>query len=174
MRITGGMLEKAKKVLMAHKLLNGSLTSLQSKNLKRGLGRRRRVNHRKRRVHYRKLGYGKMRKHKVHHIRKRIGGTSVSKFLQKAKTFLKKHQVLSRIGEFALPFVPGPYVPLAQTAVNVVKQSGYGRRKRTHHMRGMGSRHMGGMRRKHIGGVGVLPPAVFNVATSNIGLPKFN
>jgi hypothetical protein len=163
--MTGSMLEKAKKVLMAHKLLNGSLTSLQSKNLKRGLGRRR---HRRR--HSRKMGCGKMRKHKIHHRRKRrMGGTKVSKFLQNANTFLKKHQVLSRIGEFAIPFVPGPYTPLAQTAVGAIRKAGYGARR--HRMRGF-SRMMG-MGRRHRGGMGVLPPAVFNTSTSNIGIPKF-
>jgi hypothetical protein len=160
MRMTGGMLEKAKKVLMAHKLLNGSLTSLQSKNLKRGLGRRR---HRIRQSR-------KMRKHKVHHRRKRrMGGARVSKFLQNANTFLKKHQVLSRVGEYAIPFVPGPYVPLAQTAVGAIRKAGYG--ARSHKMRGF-SRMMG-MGRRHRGGMGVLPPAVFNTSTSNIGIPKF-
>jgi hypothetical protein len=158
MRMTGSMLEKAKKVLMAHKLLNGSLTSLQSKNLKRGLGRRR-----YRRRQSRKMGYAKMRKHKVHHRRKRrMGGARVSKFLQNANTFLKKHQVLSRVGEFAIPFVPGPYVPLAQTAVGAIRKAGYGAR-----------RHRMGMGRRHRGGMGVLPPAVFNTSTSNIGIPKF-
>ena len=153
MRMTGSMLEKAKKVLMAHKLLNGSLTSLQSKNLKRGLGRRR---HRRRQSR-------KMRKHNVHHRRKRrMGGARVSKFLQNANTFLKKHQVLSRVGEFAIPFVPGPYVPLAQTAVGAIRKAGYGAR-----------RHRMGMGRRHRGGMGVLPPAVFNTSTSNIGIPKF-
>ena len=147
MKMTGGMLEKAKKVLMAHKLLNGSLTSLQSKNLKRGLGRRR---HRRRKS-------------------RRMGGARVSKFLQKANSFLKKHQVLSRVGEFAIPFVPGPYVPLAQTAVGAIRKAGYGVRR--HRMRGC-SRMMG-MRRRHCGGMGVLPPAVFNTSTSNIGIPKF-
>jgi len=166
MRMTGSMLEKAKKVLMAHKLLNGSLTSLQSKNLKRGLGRRR---HRRRQS--RKMGCAKMRKHKVHHRRKRrMGGARVSKFLQNAKTFLKKHQVLSRVGEFAIPFVPGPYTPLAQTAVGAIRKAGYGAR-RVHRMRGC-SRMMG-MGRRHRGGMGVLPPAVFNTSTSNIGIPKF-
>ena len=154
--MSSAMLQKIKSLLTKHKLLNGSLNVLQSKNLKRGLGRKRTV---------RRMGCGKMRNHRVH--RRRMGGTSASKFLQNAKTFLKKHQVLSRVGEFAIPFVPGPYVPLAQTAVGAIKRAGYGRRK---HMRG--GMHMS-MGRRHMGGVGVLPPAVFNTATSNVGIPKF-
>ena len=143
------MLKKIKSLLTKHKLLNGSLNVLQSKNLKRGLGRKRTV---------RRIG-------RVH--RRRMGGVNASKFLQNAKTFLKKHQVLSRVGQFAIPYVPGPYVPLAQTAVGAIKRAGYGGKR---HMRGGMYMSMG---RRHMGGVGVLPPAVFNTATSNVGIPKF-
>ena len=142
--MSSAMLQKMKSVMTKHKLLNGALNALQSRNLKRGLGRRRRV----------------------HHRRRRMGGTTPAKFLQKAKTFLKKHQVLSRVGQFSLPYVPGPYTPLAQVAVNAVKKAGYGARR----MRG--GMH-GGMRRRYIGSAGVLPPAVFNLATSSVGVPKF-
>jgi hypothetical protein len=124
-----------------------------------------------------KVGYA--RKQPVHYVhrvrRRRVGGAN---FLQKAKSFLKKHQVLSRVGEFAIPFVPGPYQPLAQTAVSITKRAGYGRRRvhhmscggRTHHMHRGGSHHM---HRMHRGGMAVLPPAVFNTATATVGIPKF-
>ena len=147
-KISSVMLQKMKSVMTKHKLLNGALNALQAKNLKRGLGRKR--------VHRRKMGR-----------RRRMGGASPSQFLQKAKTFLKRHQVLSRVGQFSIPFVPGPYTPIAQLAVNSIKRAGYGRRK---HMRG--GMHMGG-RMRHMGCAGVLPPAVFNLATSSVGVPKF-
>jgi len=145
------MLQKMKSVMTKHKLLNGALNALQSKNLRRGLGRRRRVHHRRRMGRRRRMG----------------GAASPSQFLQNAKTFLKKHQVLSRVGQLAVPYVAGPYTPLAQMAVNAVKKAGYGRRK---HMRG--GMHMS-MGRRHMGGVGTLPPAVFNTATASVGVPKF-
>jgi len=160
-KMSSAMLQKMKSVMTKHKLLNGALNALQSKNLRRGLGRRRRVHHRRR------MGCARMKKHSVRR-RRRMGGASPSQFLQKAKTFLKKHQVLSRVGEFAIPFVPGPYVPLAQTAVGAIKRAGYGRKR---HMRG--GMHMMGMGRKRHSGMGVLPPAVFNTSTSNVGIPKF-
>jgi len=147
------MLQKMKSVMTKHKLLNGALNALQSKNLRRGLGKRRRVHHRR------------MRKHRV---RRRMGGANASQFLQKAKTFLKRHQVLSKVGQLAVPYVAGPYTPLAQMAVNAVKRAGYGKRR---HMRG--GMHMSMGRRRHMGGVGTLPPAVFNTATASIGVPKF-
>jgi len=151
-KMSSAMLQKMKSVMTKHKLLNGALNALQSKNLRRGLGRRRRVHHRRRMGRRRRMG----------------GATSPSQFLQNAKTFLKKHQVLSRVGEFAIPFVPGPYTPLAQLAVGAVKKAGYGRKR---HMRG--GMHLMGMGRRHMGGMGVLPPAVFNTSTSNVGIPKF-
>ena len=149
--MSSAMLQKMKSVMTKHKLLNGALNALQSKNLRRGLGRMRRVHHRR-------------KKHSVR--RRRMGGASPSQFLQNAKTFLKKHQVVSKVGQFGLNYIPGPYVPLVQTAINAIRKSGYGARR----MRG--GMHIG-MRRRHMGGVGVLPPAVFNVATSNVGIPKF-
>jgi len=160
-KMSSAMLQKMKSVMTKHKLLNGALNALQSRNLKRGLGRRRRI-------HHRRMGCARMKKHSVRRKR-RMGGASPSpsQFLQKAKTFLKRHQVLSRVGQFSVPFVPGPYQPLAQTAVTAVKRAGFGARKR--HMRG--GMHMS-MGRKH-GGMAVLPPAVFNLATSSVGVPKF-
>jgi len=59
--------------------------------------------------------------------RRRMGG-SLKSFWGKAKGFLKRTKLLSRVGTSLLPLA-GAYKPLASGALGLVKSAGYGRRR---------------------------------------------
>lgn len=56
-------------------------------------------------------------------------GKGFRDFLGKANNFLKRTQLLSRVGSAVMPLVPGQYRPMAQMALDYGKSKGYGRRR---------------------------------------------
>ena len=60
--------------------------------------------------------------------RRRKVGRGFKDFMGKAKNFLKRTKLLSRVGSALMPLVPGQYKPLAGMALNYGKSQGDGRR----------------------------------------------
>lgn len=56
-------------------------------------------------------------------------GKGFKDFMGKAGNFLKKTQLLSRVGSSLMPLVPGQYRPIAQMGLDYAKSKGYGRRR---------------------------------------------
>ena len=88
--------------------------------------------------------------------RRRKVGRGFKDFMGKAKNFLQRTKLLSRVGSALSPLVPAQYKPLANMGLNYAKSQGYGRRRRGGALRPAGARRI--MRRGGCCG-GALVPA---------------
>ena len=80
-----------------------------------------------------------MPRRKVH---KRKIGRGFREFLGKAKGFLQRTKLLSRVGSALSPLVPAQYQGIANMGLNYAKSQGYGRRRRGGALYPVGARRM--------------------------------
>lgn len=74
--------------------------------------------------------------------RRRKIGKGFKDFMGKAKNFLQRTKLLSRVGSALSPLVPAQYQPLASMGLNYAKSQGYGRRRRGGALYPVGARRM--------------------------------
>jgi hypothetical protein len=75
-------------------------------------------------------------------VHKRRIGTGFRDFMGKAKNFLQRTKLLSRVGSALQPLVPAQYSGLANMGLNYAKSQGYGRRRRGGALYPVGARRM--------------------------------
>jgi hypothetical protein len=74
--------------------------------------------------------------------RRRKVGRGFKEFMGKAKGFLQRTKLLSRVGSALQPLVPAQYQGLANMGLNYAKSQGYGRRRRGGSLYPAGARRM--------------------------------